>query len=163
MSITTLTSNESGANSLIDINANFADLDTTKADLASPALTGVPTAPTAAGGTNTTQIATTAFVLAAGLPTVETTTGVTHSLTTTAGQKVIVWVKGDLSAVGATTTLTLKYNSVTKDTSVLDSSSDTRGFALMYTEIPGAATADITMTTDVGTLTNVVIIVMKIG
>jgi hypothetical protein len=34
--------------------------------LASPALTGVPTAPTAAPGTNTTQIATTAFVAAAG-------------------------------------------------------------------------------------------------
>lgn len=33
--------------------------------LASPALTGTPTAPTAAGGTNTTQIATTAFVTAA--------------------------------------------------------------------------------------------------
>jgi hypothetical protein len=35
------------------------------APLASPALTGTPTAPTAAGGTNTTQIATTAFVTAA--------------------------------------------------------------------------------------------------
>lgn len=33
-----------------------------KAPKSSPALTGVPTAPTAAGGTNTTQIATTAFV-----------------------------------------------------------------------------------------------------
>lgn len=33
--------------------------------LASPALTGVPTAPTAAAGTNTTQLATTAFVEAA--------------------------------------------------------------------------------------------------
>lgn len=33
-----------------------------KADLASPALTGTPTAPTAAIGTSTTQIATTAFV-----------------------------------------------------------------------------------------------------
>lgn len=33
--------------------------------LASPHLTGVPTAPTAAGGTNTTQIATTAFVATA--------------------------------------------------------------------------------------------------
>lgn len=33
-----------------------------KAPLASPALTGTPTAPTAAGGTNTTQLATTAFV-----------------------------------------------------------------------------------------------------
>jgi hypothetical protein len=37
-----------------------------KADLASPALSGVPTAPTATLGTNTTQIATTAFVLANG-------------------------------------------------------------------------------------------------
>lgn len=36
-----------------------------KAPLASPALTGTPTAPTAAPGTNTTQISTTAFVQAA--------------------------------------------------------------------------------------------------
>jgi len=36
-----------------------------KAALASPALTGSPTAPTATAGTNTTQIATTAFVAAA--------------------------------------------------------------------------------------------------
>lgn len=38
---------------------------TAKADLASPALTGTPTAPTASSGTNTTQVATTAFVSAA--------------------------------------------------------------------------------------------------
>lgn len=37
----------------------------TKADLASPALTGVPTAPTASAGTNTTQLSTTAFVTTA--------------------------------------------------------------------------------------------------
>lgn len=37
-----------------------------KADLASPAFTGVPTAPTAAVGTSTTQLATTAFVLSQG-------------------------------------------------------------------------------------------------
>lgn len=36
--------------------------DTTKAPLASPALTGTPTAPTATTGTTTTQIATTEFV-----------------------------------------------------------------------------------------------------
>ena len=39
--------------------------DTSRAPLASPALTGTPTAPTAAAGTNTTQIATTAFVTSA--------------------------------------------------------------------------------------------------
>jgi hypothetical protein len=38
-----------------------------KANLASPALTGTPTAPTAAAGTSTTQIATTAFVVTAFL------------------------------------------------------------------------------------------------
>jgi hypothetical protein len=37
----------------------------TKADLASPSLTGVPTAPTASAGTSTTQLSTTAFVMAA--------------------------------------------------------------------------------------------------
>ena len=37
----------------------------TKAPLASPALTGIPSAPTASSGTNTTQLATTAFVQAA--------------------------------------------------------------------------------------------------
>ncbi len=38
---------------------------TGKADLAGPTFTGVPAAPTAASGTNTTQLATTAFVAAA--------------------------------------------------------------------------------------------------
>ena len=41
--------------------------DTTRAPLASPALTGTPTAPTPANGTNTTQVATTAFVRATRL------------------------------------------------------------------------------------------------
>lgn len=44
------------------INENFTELYTDKAPLESPALTGTPTAPTAAGGTSTTQIATTEFV-----------------------------------------------------------------------------------------------------
>lgn len=38
------------------------DLETRKATIASPTFTGVPAAPTAANGTNSTQIATTAFV-----------------------------------------------------------------------------------------------------
>jgi hypothetical protein len=41
--------------------------DTSRAPLASPAFSGTPTAPTAAVGTNTTQIATTAFVRATRL------------------------------------------------------------------------------------------------
>jgi len=74
-----------GANDIVQLNAssqlpivsgvNVSNVNATllngKADtlfalLAGPALTGVPTAPTAAGGTNTTQIATTAFVLGEG-------------------------------------------------------------------------------------------------
>lgn len=39
--------------------------DTSRAPLASPAFTGTPTAPTATAGTNTTQVATTAFVTTA--------------------------------------------------------------------------------------------------
>jgi hypothetical protein len=52
--------------------------------LASPALTGVPTAPTAAPGTNTTQLATTAFVTAADVAertATATLTGKTLNLT----------------------------------------------------------------------------------
>jgi spore coat polysaccharide biosynthesis protein SpsF (cytidylyltransferase family) len=52
----------------INDDANYASTMTTalaaKAPLASPALTGTPTAPTAAADTNTTQIATTAFAKA---------------------------------------------------------------------------------------------------
>lgn len=46
------------------IQTQFGD----KAPLASPALTGIPTAPTASIGTNTTQIATTAYADRAALP-----------------------------------------------------------------------------------------------
>jgi hypothetical protein len=48
--------------------------DATKAPLASPTFTGTPTAPTAAAGTNTTQVATTAFVQTRNVPRVNGTT-----------------------------------------------------------------------------------------
>lgn len=47
-----------------ELDTNFTDLNTLKANLASPTFTGTPAAPTAAAGTNTTQIATTAHVFA---------------------------------------------------------------------------------------------------
>lgn len=66
--------------------------DTSRAPLASPALTGVPTAPTASSGTNTTQIATTAFVQTAigGLALI--TISVVNSLPTTGQSNVIYLV-----------------------------------------------------------------------
>ena len=50
------------AESLTDLDTRVDELDELKAPKESPTLTGVPTAPTAAAGTSTTQIATTAFV-----------------------------------------------------------------------------------------------------
>jgi len=81
------------------------------ASLASPALTGTPTAPTATVGTNTTQIATTAFVLAnapaAGgmtlLGTLTTTSGSTQTLsglTLTSYQQVVAVFKGVSMTIG---------------------------------------------------------------
>jgi hypothetical protein len=46
----------------------IASAISSKADVSSPALLGTPTAPTASLGTNTTQIATTAFAIANGVP-----------------------------------------------------------------------------------------------
>ena len=43
----------------------------TKANIASPTFTGTPAAPTASAGTNTTQLATTAFVQAEGFAQLE--------------------------------------------------------------------------------------------
>jgi predicted NACHT family NTPase len=55
--------------------------------LASPNFTGTPTAPTASAGTNTTQLATTAYVLANStpsiLPTSNTFTGTTNQFNNT--------------------------------------------------------------------------------
>jgi hypothetical protein len=49
-----------------DVGLGNVDNTSDATKFTSPALTGTPTAPTAAGGTNTTQIATTAFVAALG-------------------------------------------------------------------------------------------------
>lgn len=170
MSITTFNLNDSGSTIKDNLNANFSDLDTTKADLASPTFTGVPLSTTPSASDNSTKIATTAFVMtqipiSGAVVSVETTTGATHSLTTTAGQKVVVWAKGVAygGASGSTDTILLKYNGVTKDTGTFEATTNRdQFFALQYTEIPGAGTADITVTGTDG-VTDVVIIVMKIG
>ena len=58
----TVTVADDSHNHTIDNIDNLETLLATKAGLSSPALVGTPTAPTATDGTNTTQIATTAFV-----------------------------------------------------------------------------------------------------
>lgn len=94
----------------------------------------------------------------------ETTAGATHSLTTVANQRVIVWAKGDETDDGAGGTVVLSYNGVQKDVvGIKVGSTQKNPFALMYTEIPGAGTHDITVTeTGSTTLSNVVIMVCKL-
>lgn len=64
----------------------------TKAPLASPALTGTPTAPTASAGTNTTQIATTAFVQTALSGKQNTITVSTSEPTEQQGSNGDIWI-----------------------------------------------------------------------
>jgi hypothetical protein len=66
-----------------DVDQNEADADTAialKADIASPTFTGTPSAPTASAGTNTTQLATTAFVEAAVAALVDSAPGAINTL-----------------------------------------------------------------------------------
>lgn len=55
-------SNSTSGLTATTIQGAIDELKTYSAPINSPTLTGTPTAPTAAAGTNTTQIATTAFV-----------------------------------------------------------------------------------------------------
>jgi hypothetical protein len=77
-----------------------------KADSASPTFTGTPAAPTASGGSNTTQIATTAFVTAA-------VTAATGSLGTMSTQdKDAVDIEGGTIDSVTITTATVNGNAV---------------------------------------------------
>jgi hypothetical protein len=95
----------------------------------------------------------------------ETVTGTTESLTTTATQRVVVWVKGDAIPGTTSRTVTVAYNSVTKATWVTSAAAATTRFpfALMYTEVPGAGTANITVAISGGTMANVKITVLKLN
>jgi hypothetical protein len=60
-----VTNTPAGNISATNVQVALNELDTEKAPLASPTFTGTPAAPTAAASTNTTQLATTAFVQSA--------------------------------------------------------------------------------------------------
>lgn len=102
-----------------EIDTEFNSIATaiqTKADLASPTFTGTPTAPTAAGGTNTTQLATTAFANSA--VTSERTASATltnktidlssNTLTGTTAQFNTALSDGNFATIAGTETLTNK-------------------------------------------------------
>ena len=62
-----------------DVTQNDTDIDL-KANIASPTFTGTPAAPTATAGTNTTQLATTAFVTAAVAAVIDSAPGALDTL-----------------------------------------------------------------------------------
>jgi len=84
-----------------------------KADLNSPTLTGVPLAPTASPGTNTTQIATSAFVTNA----IATATGNLGTMSTQNANAVAI-TGGTINGttVGATTASTVRGTTITATT-----------------------------------------------
>lgn len=91
---------------------------------------------------------------------VESTAGTTHSLTTAAGERVIVFASFTPDGAAGIVTVNLKYNSVVKHTMSVGSNSDNTGMTLQYTEVPGAATANITVDSSAGTIGSCVITVL---
>jgi len=92
---------------------NAALSDGSFAQTASPALTGTPTAPTATSGTNTTQIATTAFVLAnSGGLTTATTTGAAQTVDFANSYQIV-------EADSAVTTLTFSSTNAVQDVTLI--------------------------------------------
>ena len=153
MAIVTLTQNETGADSLIDINANFVDLDTTKADLASPTFTGTPNLPTGtvavtqSASDNSTKVATTAYVdtsiAASGNVSLSTATVFSTANAPTS------WTDLDLSAtIGTATRIVMlrvnNENSGTNITYAFRPNGDTRD----YYYATGAAASLLTLNTD---------------
>lgn len=67
------------------------------------------------------------------------------SITTTANDFVTVWAKGHITGSGSAGSVALIYNGVTKDSLSVKqaAAADQTTFALMYSEMPGAATQNI--------------------
>ena len=81
--------------------------DTTKANLADPTFTGTPAAPTAANATNTTQIATTAFVKNQNYITGNQTITLSGDATGSGTTAITVTLKNDVATAGTFTKVTI--------------------------------------------------------
>jgi hypothetical protein len=157
-----------GTSARLFINPSTVSASETTSGIVEEATDAEVTAGTATGGTGRKLFVTPAKLKT--YPIIETTAGTTHSLTTIDGQRVIVWAKGailDGGFNGGSYAINLKYNGVAKDVTYqqLGNTNNKYGFALMYTETPGAATANITVDFTApgggGTLSDVKIIVQK--
>ena len=162
------------------INTNFDNLNTSKAELTSPSLIGTPLSPTAAYGTVTTQIATTAFVnnanssVLAGKITISSvlsegdgTGSVFGQVTTSTGDTVVVNVKGFSNTNAAIQSYFLYYAGTLVDRALCGTTSEKNiPFSLQYLGTPGVATGASVMVTRSSssgspTMASVVVIITK--
>lgn len=91
---------------------------------------------------------------------IEQGTAATQSVTTVAGQRLLVLCRFMKTNTGAT--VSLKYGGVTKDSITWINQSFTEEGWLMYSEVPGAATANITLETTGGAFSEIKMIVVKL-
>lgn len=122
--------------------ADLAAALAAKAPLASPAFTGTPTAPTAAPGTNTTQVATAAFVQAAVAALVNAAPGALDTL------KELADALGDDANFAATVTTALAGKAATVHTHTFSQITDGQEVVEDYvaTAITGGTQTGITVT-----------------
>jgi hypothetical protein len=129
---------------------NIATAVTSKADSASPTFSGTPFAPTAAAGTNTTQIATTAFVTSADIAERTATATLTNKTLTTPKVDVINEATSD---AGVTVDgVLLKDGSV--DSSALGSGTPSASTVLLGDRTWGSAASSISVAAEYALFTS---------
>lgn len=148
---------KNGVSSAFDTLSEIATAIGLKADIASPGLTGTPTAPTAAVDTNTTQLATTAFVLGQAASVAPSMDGVAAVGTSTRYARRDHIHPSDTAKADASTVTALASKFPTSTTGNLAKYADTAG-ALADTgiavgssnqlTIPGLITVSVTIADD---------------